>query len=109
MVWLCLTPLYTDLYNNNMQKYRYEEVEGMEEALNKLGFLLDWITELIPKKQSYIVAHVWSELDKIGGILEGSKDLIHNYYLDWMVKHRIVTKEHVEKLRNERDYYANNE
>ena len=92
-----------------MQKYTYEEVEGMEEALNQLGFLLDWITELIPKKQSYIVSHVWNHVETIGGILEGSKDLIHHYYLNWMENNGIVTKEHIEKLRNERDYYANNE
>ena len=52
-----------------MQKYTYEEVEGMEEALKDLGFLLDWITELIPKKQSYIVSHVWNHVETIGGIL----------------------------------------
>lgn len=92
-----------------MQKYTYEEVEGMEEALNQLGFLLDWITELIPKKQSYIVSHVWSEIHKIGGILEGSKDLIHHYYLNWMENSRIVSKEHIEQLRSEKEYYANNE
>jgi hypothetical protein len=101
MVWLCLTPLYTDLYDNNMQKYTYEEVGRMKEALKDLAFLLDWITEIIPKKQSYIVSHIWKHVETIGGILEGSKDLIYNYHLDWMVKHGIVTKEYVEKLRNE--------
>lgn len=92
-----------------MQKYNYEEVEGMEEALEELASLLDLITDYMPKKLSYIVSHVWSHVEDMFGILEGSKDLIHHYYLDWMVKHGIVTTEHVEKLRNERDYYANNE
>jgi len=48
MVWLCLTPLYTDLYNNNMRKDWQKEVKEYKEHYDNDDGMHEYIEGLLP-------------------------------------------------------------